>query len=364
MKLKLPTTVAILVSGIVFSSAVYAQKNYRTSNDYSDGVTIYEHCDFKGKSLTLRPGEYDSLRDIGFGNDSLSSIRVPRGSEAVIYQDDDYRGAYARIDKDIRCFDRKWNDQASSISVREVAYGGAANRRGGNNRYDNQAYGEPEYNNRDNRNRRINNDQRHSQANVNAKNVSQVVFDGTSLQQVSTQEWVLNQARGGSREFQEIRRDSDSVFLENKYTGERVRIDLFANDVTLVSRDGRKQRYNIDRKNAALNSSPSVVKPVVSNSPDTHIGSNCFDYKAYTRGGNGGLRFAGKPGFHRFNGKSTNTGRICHKGSLVMELGKTDLKTDVIVEINGRPFRFLANEKEYRLQNNWYRKNLTLEVGK
>ena len=251
MKFKSTTMLTAIASFAIFAGTVSAQSNYRGSNDsYADGVTIYEHCDFKGKSQTLRPGEYSSLRQTGFGNDSMSSIRVSRGFEAVIYQDDDYRGSYARIDRDISCFDRKWNDEASSISVRDLGYkqsqGGRYDRssnqtydRGGNGqRYDGRDY--------DNRGRDdYRRDNSRSSSNVTAKNVSQVIFDGASLQQVAKKRWSYDPRRGNSTQFEEVSRDRDSVYLKNKYTAETIRIDLFANDVTVVSRDGRRQRFNI-----------------------------------------------------------------------------------------------------------------------
>ncbi len=369
--MKLRTTFAIFASAIVFSGTTLAQKDYRGSDDYIDGVTIYEHCGFKGKRQTLRPGEYPSLRDIGFGNDSVSSIRVPRGSEAVIYRDDDYRGPFARIDRDIRCFDRKWNDEASSISVRETSY--RDDRSSESYRNNDRSNSSRDYDRRDNSDRRNTydrgsaaNNRNQGQANVTAKNISQVIFDGISLQQVSTTQWSMDSNRGASKQFQEVRRDSDSVYLENKYTAERVRIDLFANDVTFVDRDGSRQRYNIDRKNAALESKPNrstaTVKPVRPASPDPRIRANCFNYKAYTKGGAGGIRFYGKDGFYQFATKG-KTGRVCHKGELTMEINKTNLKTDVIVEIDGKRFRFAPNEKEDRLLNTWYRKKVVLKVG-
>ncbi len=358
MTLKLRSTLAIFASAIAVSGAVHAQKNYQRSIDY--GVTIYEHCDFRGKSQTLKPGEYSSLRGIGFGNDSVSSIRVPRGNEAVIYRDDDFRGSYARIDKDIRCFDKQWNDEASSISVREIDYDNRDDgrySRNDNRDYNNNGYDGRDYDNRsrDNRNRGGYKN-RQNQVKVTAKNVSHVVFDGFSLQQVAKNQWSLDRNRGASKQYQEVRRDRDTVYLENQYTAERVRIDLFANDVTFVNRDGRLQRYTINRKNTA-------IEPNVRGFDKRNIRSECFNFKAYTKGGNAGVRFAGKKEFYRFNTK-VSTGRICHRGSLVMEIGKTRPDIDAVVVINGNSFRFSAGEKEDRLLNNWYRKNIELNVGR
>lgn len=372
MELKLRSTLAIFASAIVFSGAVSAQGNYRASNDYTGGVTIYEHCDFRGKSQTLRPGEYRSLRDAGFGNDSVSSIRVPRGGEVVIYQDDNFRGSYARLDRDIRCFDKQWNDEASSISVRDSGYSsggdynGRSNSSSRNDRYNDHAYDGRNYDNRRRGNERGNN-YGLNQVTVTTENVAHVVFDGASLQKTSKRQWSMVRTRGRSQQFQEVRRDRDSVYLEDKYTRERVRIDLHANDVTFIGGDGRQQRYGIDRKIAGLASSndpysDEAVRPT-SSSNNRRIRSQCFNFKAYARGGNGSVRFHGKKDLYRLNSKVT-TGRICHSGSLAMEIGKTQPGTEVTVVINGNYYLFKAGERENTYVNNWYRKLVKLSVGK
>ena len=378
MKLNLPSTLAFFATAIAFSATAtaqndYRQNDYRTTSQDVQGVTVYEHCEYRGKSQTLRPDDYASLRAAGFGNDSVSSIRVPQGVEAVLYADDNFRGAYTRVDRDIACFDRQWNDQASSIRVSETRDNNRDNRSDRGQQNDRARNGQVYDNsNRDNRNRdnqnngRRGNDQQ-NQANVTAQNVAQVVFDGSSLQQVAEQQWTLDSPRGASKQYQEVRRDRDAVYLENKFTAERVRIDLFANDVTLVSRDGRQQRYNIDRKNAALGSSndsrPNNAVTTVPSSQNRTIASECFSFKAYTNGGNASLRFHGKDELYRFN-QTVSTDRICHNGTLTMEIGKTEPGTDVTVEINGNRYRFSAGEKEDNFLNNWYRKSIKLRVGK
>jgi len=366
MNLKLTSMLTALASAAIFSGTALAQKNYRSSNDsYTQGVTIYEHCGFQGKSQTLNVGEYASLRRVGFGNDSVSSIRVPKGFEVVIYQDDDYRGSYARIDQSIKCFDRKWNDEASSISVmkaneakyRDAYKQGQSNQQG----YDGRDY--------DNRNYENSSHNKQSQNRVTGNNVARVIFDGAALQQISTKQWKLDRRRIGSTQFDEIRRDRDSVYLENKYTAERVRIDLFANDVTIISRAGQQQRYSIQSKNAALpdreqKNRNKDARSTVNKTPKNVISGNCFHYKAYTTHGNGYVRFYTKDvQFTRFN-KRPITGKICHKGSLRMELGKNVKKTDVIVEINGQAYRFAPGEREQDYFNTWYRKSINLKVGK
>ncbi|MFT6097959.1 MAG: hypothetical protein ACJAYF_000494 [Arenicella sp.] len=349
MKFNLTSTLAILAATITFSGAVTAQSNQRVSIDPYRDVTIYEHCNFGGKSQTLRAGEYRSMRDAGFANDSVSSIRVPQGAEVTIYADDNYRGSFARIDGDIRCFDRQWNDKVSALTI--SADGGQ------NGRYNDRAND----GRRDTRNR---NDGGRNDPNVTAANVTLVVFGGVSLKKVAAKQWIIDQTRGATKQFDETRRDRDSVYLENRYTSERVRIDLFANDVTVVDSDGRQQRYSIDRKNAAAARStrPVPVANAPSSSGNGRIRGACFDFKAYTQGGNASLRFEGKGDLYRFNNRATS-GRICHKGRLNMGLGKTASGTNVIVEINGDRYTFPAGDQGDQFLNNWYRKTIRLNVG-
>ena len=226
-----------LACGSLSISTVSAQGNYYgdSYDDRGDYVIIYEHCDFKGASRSLDVGEYRRMRDIGFDNDTMSSIRVPRDFEVIIYEDDRYGGAYARIDRDIRCFDRSWNDKVSSM---RVEYGGYADRP----RRDDRGYQDEYRGPRVGDGRRYGNDSPRNyelDASVTGKNVSQVVFSNSVLQQVSKKQWQMNSPRGGVSQYRETSRDKNSVYLQNDYTAERVRIDTYANDVTFTNRQGQ-----------------------------------------------------------------------------------------------------------------------------
>lgn len=350
---KIYITAGVLALGL--NSKLAAQ-----SGDYNDRdalVTVYEHCDFGGASRVIEPGEYRRMADIGFGNDQMSSIRVPNGTQVTIYEDDNFRGDYARINRDISCFDKSWNDKVSSMSVTSDRYNGSDNRRGDNNRSRNgeeRRYGSDRNTNRGSRDN-----------NVSAKNVSQVVFGQSVLQQKNKKQWELKDPRGSVTQFRESSRDNNAVYLQNNYTAEKVRIDLFANDVTFINRDGRRDRYTISRKQAALASqNQSTPRRDGSNSsPNRRINSDCFTFRAYTKGGQGGLRFHGKDDFYRLS-KSAQSGRICHNGALTMEINKTDPNTEVVVEIQGNRYRFARNEAHDAFKNNWYRKKVRLSVGR
>ncbi|RBP48675.1 hypothetical protein [Arenicella xantha] len=228
------------------STTATAQSNYGAQNAF---VTVYEDCNFNGTARNVPIGEYRSLKTIRFANDRMSSIKVPPGLTVVIYEDDNYGGAYATIDRDITCFDRQWDNTVSSLRVLA----------------DNN-------NNRGDRNDR--------------------------------------------------RRDN-------------------------------QQRNNQPRNDTVT----------TSNEPSRRIQSECFTFKAYTNGGNGSLRFHGKGDLYRFDRKAASS-RICHNGSLTMEIGKTERATNVIVELDGKRYRFASNEQQDELKNSWYRKYVRLSVGR
>lgn len=335
-------------------SPVWSQSSYG-NEPY---ISIYEHCNFEGERRDIAEGEFRRMSELDFKNDAISSIKVPRELNVVIYEHDDFKGDYARVDRNVRCFDRNWNDQVSSLKV-EYRDQAVQHRRGDQPTV---------YGGKDKHSQRP--DQRlHFDDSVNSKNVAQVVFDNRVLQHVGNRVWEIQDRRRGATQFDEVNRDDSSVYLKNQYTGERIRVDLFVNDVTVTRSNAPAQRFAITSRRAHA----AAFQPVRPNTqprpqpavtePNTRIGKECFNYRAYTDGKSGGLRFLGKEGFHRFQ-KKPHTGRICHKGVLGMEINKTDFDTNVTVEIEGRKFRFASGEKEDRLHNNWYRKGVKLVVGK
>lgn len=89
-------------------------------------VTFYEHANYTGASLTLRPGE--SLADLSHVlfsngapcNDRISSIRIEGGLTVRVYRDARFRGGELKVKRDQRDLGRSesdWNDAISSIRV-------------------------------------------------------------------------------------------------------------------------------------------------------------------------------------------------------------------------------------------------------
>lgn len=83
-------------------------------------VTIFEHADFQGRSQELPKGRYDdALRQITIGNDTISSVRVPKGMVVRLYEHYHFQGRFIDLRKDIQAVPPFWNDRASSIIVYE-----------------------------------------------------------------------------------------------------------------------------------------------------------------------------------------------------------------------------------------------------
>jgi len=188
------------------------------------------------------------MRRIDFGNDKISSIRVPNGFTVTIFEDDDYRGDSARIIRSISCFDKKWNDRVSSLSV------DSDNRRSYQSKpnYDND--GRPVVGS--DRTRK----NKYAKAGITGRNVARVGFGNRRLQKINQYEWLMSNLRtGDSIQFKEVSRDENTVLLRNDSTSQRARIDLFANDITVINRNGRSQRFDINSAELASTSAPRTV---------------------------------------------------------------------------------------------------------
>lgn len=125
-------------------------------------------------------------------------------------------------------------------------------------------------------------------------------------------------------------------------------------------RDGdRRPGYGRDREGG--NATPAQKPVAKPRSEHGVIHGSCFNYKAVAHGGEAGIKFQAK-GIKKKFGDSPVTGRVCHQGPLEMELNKLDKNVEVVVEINGRQYKFRRGEKEHLYLNQWYRKMIQLSV--
>ena len=339
----------VLVLMLMSASSVQAQNRPNYGGGYNNDhryaaneVIMYSECGFRGQAKAVRVGEHSKIDNLGFRNDDLSSIQIPDGLEVIIYEDSKFRGAFARLNQDVECFDRSWDNAVSSIRVN--ATGGAAYTPG---------YPRPGRQN----------------PNVTPNNLSFVQFANSDLRRGNGNTWYLG-ARGqydSLTEFRLINQDATSLFMDSVVSRERIRVDLSTYRVTYYSNNGLAQEYPIQEAEPGPVADRPHHNPVPTpaaprSEPSRRISGQCFDYRAYTRGGDGGLRFHGKNNVEKFTTRPV-TGRVCHSGAITMEITKTSPGTEVIVEIQGRQFKFDRNEPETRFENNWYRKDVRLVVG-
>jgi hypothetical protein len=83
-------------------------------------VIIYEHANFEGRSQALPKGRYDdAAQQLSFGNDLVSSLKVPQGLVARLYEHYHFQGRFIDIQEDTPAITQFWNDRTSSIVVYE-----------------------------------------------------------------------------------------------------------------------------------------------------------------------------------------------------------------------------------------------------
>ena len=81
-------------------------------------VQVFEHANFQGRSQVLPKGRYDdALKQITIGNDTLSSLQVPKGLVVRLYEHFHFQGRSIEIRENTPAITLSWNDRASSIIV-------------------------------------------------------------------------------------------------------------------------------------------------------------------------------------------------------------------------------------------------------
>ncbi|UYZ63103.1 beta/gamma crystallin-related protein [Hymenobacter weizhouensis] len=83
-------------------------------------VTLYRDCNYTGVTAPLPVGSYTAsdLERLGIGNNNLSSLRVRRGYEVVLFDGDNFTGRSITITANTACLAPRWNNRTSSLQVR------------------------------------------------------------------------------------------------------------------------------------------------------------------------------------------------------------------------------------------------------
>ena len=91
--------------------------------DTSSRVKLYQHGDFGGYEVVLEPGSYtrSQLEARGMSNDDISSLRVPGGMKATLYQNDSYSGtSWVFTGDDNNLGDNGCNDAVTSVKIERL----------------------------------------------------------------------------------------------------------------------------------------------------------------------------------------------------------------------------------------------------
>lgn len=102
--------------------AVVTTTSSSSSSSQTPYVRIYEHCNYRGNFVVLKPGKYNlkDLEEKGMTNDSVSSIQVQSGLTAVLYEHENFNGKSWTFTDNVSCFTsyhKDLNDKVSSIKI-------------------------------------------------------------------------------------------------------------------------------------------------------------------------------------------------------------------------------------------------------
>ena len=86
-----------------------------------DNVALYEDCNYSGKRYYLTAGSYRGYQ-MGIDNDRLSCLQIPNGMRVTLYEHDDFKGKSVTYTTNVACLDAVWNDNTSSMVVENLNY--------------------------------------------------------------------------------------------------------------------------------------------------------------------------------------------------------------------------------------------------
>jgi hypothetical protein len=82
-------------------------------------VKIYADKNYQGRSQALQEGRY-RVGDLRIGNDRLSSLKVGKGYQVILFQHDNFRGSQKVVTGDLSRLGG-FDDATSSIIVKKIS---------------------------------------------------------------------------------------------------------------------------------------------------------------------------------------------------------------------------------------------------
>jgi len=102
--------------GSIIIEEVNNNNNYPPTGN--DRVIIYTDENYRGQSVSILPGTYATMTQLGFPDNALSSLVLPAGYRVVLYEFENFAGKSYTVNKSKTGFIISgWNDKASSIAV-------------------------------------------------------------------------------------------------------------------------------------------------------------------------------------------------------------------------------------------------------
>lgn len=114
------------VSSVIVSGEPASTSETPTVTAGLPPIEVYSGCDYQGQGARLPAGEYSAkdLTSLGVADNSIASIRVPAGMEAVIFEHDFQRGKSTRVSTSVRCLNgSQFEKIISSLVVLESKQG-------------------------------------------------------------------------------------------------------------------------------------------------------------------------------------------------------------------------------------------------
>ncbi|HEV7782006.1 MAG TPA: hypothetical protein VGO58_12120 [Chitinophagaceae bacterium] len=107
-----------------------------------NNIGLFEECNYAGRKYYLTPGSYKGY-SMQIPNDRLSSMQIPNGMRITIYEHDDFKGKSVTYTSSVACLADGWNDNTSSMVVENLTYNNNNNNNNNypNNNYPNNYYG-------------------------------------------------------------------------------------------------------------------------------------------------------------------------------------------------------------------------------
>ena len=101
------------------SKSTFTIKQLASEEKMRQHITIYEHENYQGKAQSLGVGSYN-VNELTIGNDTLSSLKVPKGLVVTLYENANFYGKKMKITQDTPYVGDEFNDKTSSIKVESV----------------------------------------------------------------------------------------------------------------------------------------------------------------------------------------------------------------------------------------------------